>query len=88
MPVISEKYLMKVMAQGVKIWVWEQRGVVSGDSDTGIKSPIGFLAQWGACFSLCLPLPLLVLSVFLTNKVKSLKKNKVRTRLQAWTLEQ
>lgn len=31
---IISRQTLGVMAQGVKIWVWEQRGVVSSDSNT------------------------------------------------------
>ena len=34
----------------------------------GIESHIGLPVQWGVCFSLCMLLPLLVLSLSMTNK--------------------
>ena len=54
---------------GLKLTTVKSRVMCSTSSQCpGIKSHIGLPALWGACFSLslCLSLPLLVLSLFLS----------------------
>jgi len=50
----------------------------------GMESCIGILAQRGACFSLCLLLPLLVLSLSLSLTNKKILKKKWKMQYYNW----